>query len=63
MTDNVLISTPACVYFAFIAAVFAEAASGRPVLNPDGRRPPPTNLPPQPASPLSSRPAGNLLES
>jgi O-antigen ligase len=25
MTDNVLISTPACVYFAFIAAVFAEA--------------------------------------
>ncbi len=26
MTDNVLISTPAAVYFAFIAAVYAEAA-------------------------------------
>lgn len=25
MTDNVLISTPACVFFAFIASVFAEA--------------------------------------
>jgi O-antigen ligase len=25
MTDNVLISTPACVFFAFIAAVYAEA--------------------------------------
>jgi hypothetical protein len=24
-TDNVLISTPACVFFAFVAAVFAEA--------------------------------------
>jgi O-antigen ligase len=32
MTDNVLISTPACVFFAFIAAVLAEAedaAAGR----------------------------------
>jgi O-antigen ligase len=26
MTDNVLISTPACVFFAFVAAVYAEAA-------------------------------------
>jgi hypothetical protein len=25
MTDNVLISTPACVFFAFIAAIYAEA--------------------------------------
>jgi O-antigen ligase len=25
MTDNVLISTPACVFFAFVAAVYAEA--------------------------------------
>ncbi len=24
-TDNVLISTPACVFFAFIAAIYAEA--------------------------------------
>ena len=25
MTDNVLISTPACVFFAFVASVYAEA--------------------------------------
>ena len=29
MTDNVLISTPACVFFAFIAAIYAEADDAR----------------------------------
>ena len=29
LTDNVLISTPACVMFAFVAAVFARADPGR----------------------------------
>jgi len=38
MTDNVLISTPACVFFAFIAAIYAEAddaASNRLRKTPD----------------------------
>jgi hypothetical protein len=38
MTDNVLISTPACVFFAFIAAIYAEtedAASKRLRMAPD----------------------------
>jgi len=30
-TDNVLISTPACVFFALLAAVFAEAEEAVPV--------------------------------
>lgn len=38
MTDNVLISTPACVFFAFVAAIYAEAddtASNRLRKTPD----------------------------
>jgi O-antigen ligase len=38
MTDNVLISTPACVFFAFIAAIYSEAddtASNRLRATPD----------------------------
>ena len=31
VTDNVLISTPACVFFAFIAAIYAEAMMPRAI--------------------------------